>query len=666
MSRTVLVVDNECDTADSLAILLASYDFNTQVAYDTTEAERQLLRGETRVALVDVRLGTENGVRLMRRLRRLRPGLVCVMMTGFATIETALDALRNGAYDYLVKPMEPSDLLATLERCFERLRLADEREAALHALREREEEVRLLFDSTAEGIYGVDCSGKVTFANAACLRMLGYSLDDFLGHDAHALLLDTCTYRRKEMEGPGGKPGCTVVDEDDGHDAVRILEAVLREGCSIHVEYTRLRRCDGSTIATECWLHPIRRKREVVGSVITFVDVSERRSAIAETQRMKAYLKNIIDAMPSVLVGVDAKGRITEWNYGAEQETGVSANEAAGRDFLTLFPTLASQAEHVTAAIHGEGATHSARVTTEKEGRSQIADVVIYPVEVNRTRGAVIRIDDVTERVRIEQMMVQTEKMMSLGGMAAGMAHEINNPLSAILQGAQNITRRLSPFLPANRRAAVATNIDLEHLGQYLEVREITLFLANIQAAATRATRIVADMLAFSRCSEAHFAPFDITEILETVVRLAASDYDLRRHYDFRRIEIIRDYDPTLPRVPCDRTEIEQVFLNLIKNSAQALLEVSPPHSITLRTRCEDGYARIEVADTGSGMDDATRTKVFEPFFTTKPVGVGTGLGLSVSYFIVTEQHRGTISVTSESGRGTTFIVRLPLARANE
>jgi len=665
MTRTVLVVDNERDIANSLVVLLASYDFDTQVAYNAVEAEARLLRGGARVALVDVRLGSGNGVHLIRRLRRLRPGLVCVMMTGFATIETALDSLRNGAYDYLVKPMEPSDLLATLERCFERLRLADEREAALHALREREEEVRLLFDSTAEGIYGVDCSGKVTFANAACLRILGYSLEDFLGHDAHTLFLGTCTYRKKEIEGAGEKPGCAIA-EDDGHDSVRVLEAVLREGCSVHVEYTRLRRANGTTIATECWLHPIRRNREVVGSVITFVDVSERRSAIAETQRMKAYLKNIIDAMPSVLMGVDAEGRVTEWNRGAEQVTGVSANDAAGRDFLTLFPALASQAEHVAAAVHDEGTAHSARVTTEREGRSQTADVVIYPVEVNGTRGAVIRIDDVTERVRIEQMMVQTEKMMSLGGMAAGMAHEINNPLSAILQGAQNIIRRLSPLLPANRRAAIAVGINLEHLGQYLVTREITQFLTSIQAAATRATSIVADMLAFSRCSEAHFAPFDITDILETVVRLAASDYDLRRHYDFRRIEIIRDYDSELPRVPCDRTEIEQVFLNLIKNAAQALLEVSPPHRITLRTRCEDGYARIEVADTGSGMDDLTRIKVFEPFFTTKPVGVGTGLGLSVSYFIVTEQHRGTVSVTSESGRGTTFTVRLPLARANE
>jgi signal transduction histidine kinase len=300
-------------------------------------------------------------------------------------------------------------------------------------------------------------------------------------------------------------------------------------------------------------------------------------------------------------------------------------------------------------------------MTNDVDGENRIVDVMIYPVEVNGKRGAVIRVDDVTERVRIEQIMVQTEKMMSLGGMAAGMAHEINNPLSTILQGTQNITRRLSPLLPANRRAAATAGIDLEHLEQYLETREISQFLANIHAAATRSTRIVADMLAFARCGEASFAPFDLTDILETVVRLAASDYDLGRHYDFRRIEIIRDYDSNLPHVLCDRTEIEQVFLNLIKNAAQSFADVSLPHRITLRTHDEDGYACVDITDTGAGMDESTCSKVFEPFFTTKPVGVGTGLGLSVSYFIVTEQHRGTISAVSEPGKGTTFSVRLPL-----
>jgi signal transduction histidine kinase len=147
------------------------------------------------------------------------------------------------------------------------------------------------------------------------------------------------------------------------------------------------------------------------------------------------------------------------------------------------------------------------------------------------------------------------------------------------------------------------------------------------------------------------------------VVRLAGSDYDLKKKYDFRQIEIIRDYDPTAGTVPCDRTEIEQVFLNVIKNATQAMADAAkaPPHRITLRTRHEAQRVCVEIEDNGPGMDARTCKRVFEPFFTTKPVGIGTGLGLSVSYFIVTEHHGGTIAVSSTPGQGTCFVICLPL-----
>ena len=172
-------------------------------------------------------------------------------------------------------------------------------------------------------------------------------------------------------------------------------------------------------------------------------------------------------------------------------------------------------------------------------------------------------------------------------------------------------------------------------------------------------------MLAFSRSTTTEFQPAQIEEILDTAVRLAANDYDLKKKYDFKHVEIVRELDPELDTVICDPMEIEQVLLNLVKNAAQAMaMDGSPPpHRIILRTRKEGDYARIEVEDNGPGMDETTRRRVFEPFFTTKAVGAGTGLGLSVSYFIVTEQHKGTIDVNSTPGQGACFIVRLPLKR---
>jgi PAS domain S-box-containing protein len=394
------------------------------------------------------------------------------------------------------------------------------------------------------------------------------------------------------------------------------------------------------------------------------IDITEQKQAKEEVARMRLYLRNIIDSMPSVLIGVDPWGYITVLNQPAEQACGASWEIAQGRFFGELFPQLESQFEQVREAIRLGSPIKTPRMTLEDHGELHYADVMVYPLIADTASGAVIRVDDVTARVRIESMMVQTEKMLSVGGLAAGMAHEINNPLGAILQGSQNILRRIALDMPQNRAVAEAIGIDLDRLNRYLEQRRVLHFLEGIREAGARAAKIVADMLSFSRRSESRFAPVDLEDLLETVLRLAASDYDLKKKYDFKRIVIQRDYDPTLRVVYCDKTEIEQVILNLLKNAAQAMAEdgASCP-TITLRTRREPHYVLIEVIDNGPGMDEKILKRIFEPFFTTKEVGSGTGLGLSVSYFIVTEQHRGKLSVASKPGQGACFSIRLPIGR---
>jgi PAS domain S-box-containing protein len=421
-------------------------------------------------------------------------------------------------------------------------------------------------------------------------------------------------------------------------------------------------RKDGSEFPVEVGLSPVETGQELL-ILSAIVDISERVRSDRELQRMRTYLKNIIDSMPSILVGVDRKGRVTEWNQSAVKATGVPNSRAIGQPFNELFPELESQLDNMREAIRTHTPLRTERLITEKHGEPRYADVMVYPLLANGSAGAVIRVDDITSRVRIEQMMVQTEKMMSVGGLAAGMAHEINNPLSGVLQSSQNIQRRLSPDLEPNRRTAEALGVDLDLVYRYLDERGILDFVNAIQQSASRASRIVADMLAYSRSSTTDFQPARVDEMLDTVVRLASSDYDLKKKYDFKQVEIVRDFDPELETLVCDHTEIEQVLLNLIKNAAQAMSDsgTPTPHRIILRTRREDEYGRIEVQDNGPGMDEQTQRRVFEPFFTTKTVGVGTGLGLSVSYFIITDQHNGTMDVTSKPGEGACFTVRLPL-----
>ncbi|MBI9092049.1 MAG: PAS domain-containing protein [Desulfobacterium sp.] len=271
---------------------------------------------------------------------------------------------------------------------------------------------------------------------------------------------------------------------------------------------------------------------------------------------------------------------------------------------------------------------------------------------------------DVTERRRTQEMMIQTEKMMSVGGLAAGMAHEINNPLAGILQNTQVMNNRISGNLAKNRQAAEACGTTMDVIIAYMENRGIFSMIEAIMESGKRAAAIVDNMLSFSRRSESRFELNDLGELLDTSVSLLETDYDLTQRYDFRKVEIRREYDGAVPKVPCEAGKLQQVFLNILKNGAQAMWkthEAGTRPCFVLRLMKEGNRVRIEIEDNGPGMDEETKKRVFEPFYTTKEVGAGTGLGLSVSYFIITENQGGTLSVESSPGKGTTFIIRLPL-----
>ncbi|MCP4410795.1 MAG: PAS domain-containing protein [Gammaproteobacteria bacterium] len=387
-----------------------------------------------------------------------------------------------------------------------------------------------------------------------------------------------------------------------------------------------------------------------------------------ELDRTRALLTNVIDSMPSIMVTVDPMMHITYWNQGAQQMTGLGAENARGRQVHEVLSLVEPRIDDIQHAIENGKVHEAPKFKGEVEGKQCIFLLTAYPLITDGVQGAVIRIDDVTERVRMEEIMMQTEKMMSVGGLAAGMAHEINNPLGVMVQSAQNVMRRVSLDFPANIRDAEACNTSLESVRCYLEKRQVLKFLEDIRTDGARAATIVKNMLQFSRRSESEFESASLSLLIERTISLAGNDYDLKKHFDFRRIEIARDYQKGLQNIPLVVTEIEQVMLNLLKNGAQAMAEkkAEMPNyqpAFVLRTHAETDYLRIEVEDNGPGMQEDTRRRLFEPFFTTKPPGSGTGLGLSVSYMIVTNNHQGTMNVESQPGDWTRFIIRLPIKR---
>ncbi|HPJ39150.1 MAG TPA: PAS domain S-box protein [Spirochaetota bacterium] len=558
--------------------------------------------------------------------------------------------------------LEEQDFATSVSDAIALALASNERKAAEDALQEQKQFTENLIQNSALATIVIDNTHRVMLWNKACEILTGIPASEMVGTDNQWKAFYTA--KRPTL------PDLMIDDltSDLGKYYDVFSKSVLTSS-GWHAEgwYKNLGGMDRYILFEAT---PITNNNgEVIAAIENIQDITALKITQEEVMRIRSYLKNIIDSMPSIIVGVDTNVHITHWNLEAEKAAGISEEHARGRLLTELLPELKPQLNTIETAMRMKCAQKVERIHKTRDSGPQWLDIMVYPLIEDNVLGAVIRIDDVTSRVRIEEMMVQTEKMMSVGGLAAGMAHEINNPLGGILLGAQNIIRRISPDIKQNVIAAEQCGVSIESVRSYMESRNIIHMIQGIREMGERASKIVANMLSFSRQSGTKFTHADLGELINRTIDLAANDYNLKKKYDFRHIAITKDFSSDLPAVYCVETEIQQVILNLLKNSTQALGESAvsgkTPH-IILRLRKNDENAVIEVEDNGPGMEEEVRKRVFEPFYTTKEVGTGTGLGLSVSYFIITNNHRGSMEVSSVPGTGTCFTIYLPIQRRNE
>jgi PAS domain S-box-containing protein len=499
--------------------------------------------------------------------------------------------------------------------------------------------IRCIVENVVDGIIIIDVKGRIRLFNPAAERLFGYTANELIGKNVNVLIP------------PGDR------ERHDGY-----IERYFRTG-EKHIlakgREVEGQRRDGSTFPMYLSVGEIN-----INEIKCFIgithDLSAQKAASLQIAKASEFMQAIVDSTPSILVGLDNQGRVTHWNQSATKERNLNAIDAVGQPFAELFPFLGVTTLDLLQVITTAIPLKRTGVAHLVDSETRYMDLIVFPL-TSHFNGAVARIDDVTERIRIEEIMVETEKMMSVTGLAAGTAHEINTPLSIISQGCQNIQQRISPDLDVNQKVAKKFGIDLLKVQQYFIEREILVLLDGIQNATTRCSHIVGELLDYSRRHVSSFVEISLHELIDVALYLIRHDFSLRGSIDLLRIKIHRTGDETIS-IRCDKIAIEQVLFNLLRNAVQSVgscVNLDTPE-ITIKVMDDNELVQIEVTDNGIGMCEEVARRVFEPFFTTKPIGVGTGLGLAVAYFIVTNQHNGEIKLITSPNHGARFIVRLP------
>jgi len=378
------------------------------------------------------------------------------------------------------------------------------------------------------------------------------------------------------------------------------------------------------------------------GGILADVETAERLKVLAltgEAREREEFIRGVVESLQEGVVALDRDGRITAWNRAMATRYEVSAAEVLGRDFFEVFPAVRREpwADSLRKLLDGEieeFVLEAVEHQTLRKGR------VVMNVKGNRLRrnvatgGTVLLVEDITERVGLERSALQAEKMAAVGTLAAGVAHELNNPIGII----------------SSRIELMLLDAESEPLPD-----EFRKDLVVLHRHAQRVARIVQGLLSFARPAPAEQGAVDLNRVVEETLLL------IEQQIAKDGITVTRRLSPALPSVWGDAHALQQVLMNLVTNARDALGTRGEIAIATERVAGPPEGVRLTVRDGGPGIPGEILAKIFDPFFTTKPSG--TGLGLSISYGIVRD-HQGTLDVQSEPGHGTTFVLSFPASAA--
>ena len=642
--KILLVEDNPGD-ALLIRVMLAKVggsQTTLERADRLSDALKRLDQGGINAVLLDLSLPDSQGLETFNRIYERTPQIPILVLTGHDDEGVAIRAVHHGAQDYLLKgQVDGPVLLRAVLHALERKRI-------LEALRENEQRYKLLIETTSDYIYTVALQHGVAGATThgpGCVAVTGYRPGDY-ARDS------TLWYR--------------MIHEDDRaavlEDAARAVAGLP----TVPVEHRILHK-DGRLRWVKHTSVSRRNERgEVVAVEGIISDITERRSAEERLRNSEALYQSLVESLPQNIFRKDLHGVFTFANASFCKELGRTSDQILGRTDFDFFPRelAARYRADDERVIASQKLFESVEQHVTPEGRQLSVQVVKIPLlDSNRATIGIQGIFwDITQQKRNEEelrraadalraanaelksaqmQLIQAEKMLSVAGLAAGVAHEVKNPLAVLSLGVEFLNQQ--PF---------AKHADFEAV------------LKDMTDAIERANLVIGGLLDFSREKELELTAESVIAVAERALKL------INHLLANRSIEVIRQFQDDLPAITIDRVKIEQVFVNLFTNAVHAMprfgtlsvrayqktlaedeAELNPGLRGWDRIRTGDRVVVFEIDDTGPGIPDDKLSRVFDPFYTTKPTNEGTGLGLSVVSKIL-ELHNAMISLRNRPEGG--------------
>lgn len=486
-----------------------------------------------------------------------------------------------------------------------------------------EERYKDLIENAPEMIHSVDTNRRFVSVNKTELDILGYTLEEMKQMRIEDIVpKEFGDIARNHIRAARDK-GVSTIE----------AQFITKDGKRIDVEITATalyNPVSPNFVRTRAFVRDITARKKLENQLKEYYETLEHKvqERTMELKETKDYLESLLETANDVIYTLDKNGIVTYVNKKIE-EWGYKKGELVGKSFLSIFSPIHKGERFKKTVKNGIKQTYGIEIKS-KTGEPKYAILSISPIKSNEGEiTAVLGIaKDITEQKRFEQQISQTEKMSAIGLLAAGIAHEVNNPLGGISNCLYNLGKK---------------NFPPEREKDYYKAMEDGV---------DRVKRIVSQLLEFAQQHEPELTEVDINILIDDLLSLIDCTCSKKG------ICIEKKQSPNLQKFKVDRHKILQVLTNVLINASQAIKEKG---KITIKTTQNDGWCIIDIIDNGPGIPANILPKIFDPFFTTKDVGEGTGLGLSVSRGII-EMHNGTIDVKSEVEKGSTFTIKLPMA----